>query len=734
MVSTITREQQITAIIAKRQTLAKKLNSIRQYIISLKSAVEEMDQHREEVYNSTSNETIRYRLFNLDLDKIKHSLAVEEQVLNRYYARFNRKTLNIGVIGLARQGKSQLLRSLSGLNDSTIPAGPFGHCTGARSTIIHNPAIDPHGEIHFYTKKEFVEEVLAPYYTELLSTSQHPATLEEFEKNPIPALSPELQQSLSAKIKYAQLELYKTHLQDFKHLLSLPSPHLVPITSVREYVAQDDITGQRSFYNYLAVREARVVCSFPHENVGQVALIDLPGLGDTGLVTEEWLYKTLSNDVDTILFVKKPSGLGEVWKPQEIDLYDAARKVQPELPLDKWAFLVMNHVQSSSPNEDNSRNCERLLEEKSDQMKFADAVIADCSDTQQVNEIILQRVLDYLSETVEDLDTQYLTSLYAGLKALQNQIKGEMNKANDALGVITEATPFNFKVFNRLFKETVRKLYTGFEQEMKALREQRELPNENFYQYVVEAQERSYADTGIPSIEEIEETRNLLGGYKSACEYYFNHSRTHLTRHFETLEEGLNKSVEAIKIQIAEVLREEAYGQLNHLISKTGTPFLSDMTTLLRDQFTVLHPAFDMLARFQVSYQGLFYFRLRRHLDCFTPDTGRAELSAQPTAQEVQDILVAMYKMVLESLKAELENWPIEVNESIFATAEQFVDKVLRTENAMDEWQAFYMENRAKIWPDAFPEPSVSNGMRWQWLEITERVATLSQTIPLNEM
>lgn len=729
MTSSFTREQQINSILGKRQSLSKRLSNIRQQLVSLQSALDLMEQRREEIFNSTNNETVRFRLLSIELDRLRQSIAFEEQNLNRYYSRFARKTLNIGVVGLARQGKSQLLHSLSGLDSNAIPAGPFGHCTGTRSTIVHNPAFDPRGEIFFHTKDEFIRNVLKPYYSELLDSSPPPVTLEEFESHPLPPLPIEKQQSLSARVKYAQLELYKNHLADYKPLLSKTSPHYVPIDSVREFIAQDDPSGQRIFYNYLAVREARIICTFPHENVGDIAFIDMPGLGDTGLVAENWLLSTLSNDVDIVLFVKKPSGLGEVWKPQEIDLYDTTRSVLPELPLELWSFLVMNHVRSSSPNEDNMRNCERLLAEKSEQMKFAGAVIADCSNPEEVKELILQKVLDYLTQNIEKIDNLYVNSLYDRIKALQNQVKAEMQKAKEALGVVSESTPFNFNSFNRLFRDVIRKVYSGFEQLTKDLRDQREIPDASFQEYVIKAQENAYADSGIPTVEEIEDTRNLLGGYKSACEYYLNYNRTHLTQHFESLEEGLSRSVESIKVQLAEVLRNAYQGRLNHLSSNIGTSFFRDTITHLGDQYPALHPAFEMLIDFKLSYQGFFYYRLRRHLDYLTPDTGMAELSVKPTAKEIQDLLIAMHKIVLESLKEELVYWPIEINHAIFATIEQFVDKVLRSENALDEWQSFYIENRAKVWPENFQELSVNNGLRWQWLEITERLSTINKSI-----
>jgi hypothetical protein len=66
--------------------------------------------------------------------------------------RFSRDTLNIGVIGRARQGKSRLLQSLTGLSAAEIPDGDRQHCTGVRSTIHHSNSVDTYGEVWFHTE------------------------------------------------------------------------------------------------------------------------------------------------------------------------------------------------------------------------------------------------------------------------------------------------------------------------------------------------------------------------------------------------------------------------------------------------------------------------------------------------------------------------------------------------------------------------------------------------------
>jgi hypothetical protein len=731
MAPTSDRADQIAEIIARRQPLAQKLNNVNQNLAALNVALDAMEQCRDMLVNQILDEDTNRRLLNIDLTGLKHSLGDAIQIVSRYQTRFSRNTLNIGVVGLARQGKSQLLRSLTGLPDEAIPAGRFGHCTGTRSTICHNPADSPHGEVTLYTEKEFVQEVLSPYFGEALGLWPQPFTLNDFHTNPLPELPAEKKDSLSARLKYEHLRQYKENLSDYRSLLSQASPKYVSIPQLREYVAQDDAAGQRIYRNYLAVREARIICTFPHNNLGQIALVDMPGMGDTGLGSEKQLLYALGHSVDAILFVKKPSGLGAVWSKQEVDLYDLARSAMPELPLERWAFLVMNHVRSSSPNEANLENCQRLLTEKSEHLRFADSIIADCADAEEANNVVLQKVLDYLTQNVERLDRLYLHSCSEYLKTFHDRVNMEMLRARDVLGKATDPVQGEFNLFFHLFQETEKKLAGGLEAHLRELRDHRIEPNQAVYESIVEAKEKSRLDTGIPSLEEIEETRNLLGSYQSACHYHLHFVRTHLTQHFESLDQSLTGSLDFVKSRIADILRGEQRGRLLHLSSKTGVEFLKDMTTLVQDYPKVLYPAFALFAEFRLSYQGYLYYRLRRHLDCLTPDGGEAQIGSTPSAQEVRDILIAMQKIAIEALKEEFHEWPIEINQAAFAIAEEFIDRILRSREARNEWQSFYMENRAQIWPEKFEQLTVNNTLRRLWLKAGDDVSAANQAILL---
>ncbi len=53
--------------------------------------------------------------------------------------RIDRDTVNIGVIGRAKAGKSTLLRTITDLGEEAIPSTELNPTTAARSRILHSP-------------------------------------------------------------------------------------------------------------------------------------------------------------------------------------------------------------------------------------------------------------------------------------------------------------------------------------------------------------------------------------------------------------------------------------------------------------------------------------------------------------------------------------------------------------------------------------------------------------------
>lgn len=195
------------------------------------------------------------------------------------------------MVGRARQGKSRLLQSLTGLTSAEIPDGDRQHCTGVRSTIHHKLTVDTYGEVWFHSERSFLDEVIAPYY-EKLRLGTKLITIEEFAREPLPPKPSNIPGYAEPGAMYEHLGRYHGNLAKYRQLLVAPSPRRIARDEIREYVAQDSPEGERVFFNYLAVREVKIVCNFPNSDVGQIALVDMPGLGDTGVGDEERLVRT----------------------------------------------------------------------------------------------------------------------------------------------------------------------------------------------------------------------------------------------------------------------------------------------------------------------------------------------------------------------------------------------------------------------------------------------------------
>ncbi len=95
-----------------------------------------------------------------DLARLLASFDAREETLDALRVRFSRETVNIGVSGEARVGKSTTLQKFSGLTDTQIPTGKGLPVTAVRSEI-HNSA-DEHAEVTFRDQKTFITEYVQP--------------------------------------------------------------------------------------------------------------------------------------------------------------------------------------------------------------------------------------------------------------------------------------------------------------------------------------------------------------------------------------------------------------------------------------------------------------------------------------------------------------------------------------------------------------------------------------------
>lgn len=719
------RAETIVSIIEKRRPLANKIEGVEGNLRELARSLRELESYRDRLFRQIQDPNVRASLTEIELGKLQLNIATELEALAKLRVRFSRDTLNIGVVGRARQGKSRLLQSLTGLTTAEIPDGSRQHCTGVRSMIRHTPNVVTHAEVWFHSERSFLDEVIAPYY-EKLRLGSKPITLAEFASQPLPPLPNDLPGYAEPGAMYEHLSRYHDNFEHYGHLLSSPSPRRIAKEQIREYVAQDTPDGQRVFFNYLAVKEVKIICSFPNVQVGQISLVDMPGLGDTGMGDEARLMKTLGQEIDAVLFVRLPKSTGDYWADVDVKLYDTARDSLVELPLDLWSFMILNRTDARSKNGDNLELCQDLVKEiNAKRINVVEFAIANCADPQEANLQVLDRVLNYLANQINDLDRQYASACQERLLRLQSTVAIALEKARQALAKAaasqTEQARF-LRLFNQLFSQ----LSVGLVKLLQRLRQERDTDDENFFKPQVEAAiEACKKETGIPNLEQIEIRHAEKGAWETVYADYLHKIRTDLTGHFGSMDTGLKQAVDDAKSQVSETLRDK--GQLGGLTTAKGLEFLKIMTEIVPEEENQLKKAFQNLWKFKMSYEVNFHYRIRQYLDDLIPDETSLRLSSSPNAEEILENLEQLHQETVYKCKEALEELYCEPRQAAFAAVEEFIDRVLRSEAVKDEWQVFLYEVRSQVWPSEFAPVGEGSNLRREWQKLVERSAAANQ-------
>jgi hypothetical protein len=719
---TRSRSDKIASILKSRRPLATRIEKVQERLADLAASLQQLQEFCEKLPQA-ADEMTRARLAELRLSNLYALLGDCQNQLRRLHARFTRDRLAIGVIGRARQGKSRLLQSLTGLTGREIPDGSGMYCTGVRSAVYHEPGGSTRGEVWFHTEQTFLQEVLRPYYDEL-HLGAPPATLAEFGRKRVPPLPEDRDRGARAEAMHEYLVKYHRRLPDYRPLLHAISPRPIGAEEIREYVAQHTLQGRDDLSNYLAVREMRIYCSFPRkEDVGRIVFIDMPGLGDTGAGDEQRLIEMLGRDIDFVLFVRRPQPGGDAWGKFDVELYDTAAGALRELPLNLWSFLVINWTRPGSRLGDNRANCDDLagtLREK--HIEVHECAIADCSNEDEVGLLILDPVLDYLAATGTDLDARYAASCQGALDRLRGDVEAELQKARRVLGEAV-AAPGEGAIFRRLFDEFWQEITTGLERLLRELRDRREVADESFDEAVRLALEDCRQNIALPSVAQINACRDQEGGFDRAYATHLDRLRTEVSRRFLALDPSLGRSLDEARAEVAGVLTA---GPLGRLTPERGPAALPAIRDHLPQGLRLLPASFLALETFTPSYRGLVHHRIRKQLDGLTPDLTDLRLSS-PDPVEVANNLREMFGEALYKVRRIMQELLLEPSLAAFAVVEEFMDGVLRAEGARREWEDFLDAVRSDIWRKEFDQLAARTLLRRRWEALIGKVGDAIQ-------
>ncbi|WP_017318914.1 hypothetical protein [Mastigocladopsis repens] len=336
-------------------------------------------------------------------------------------------------------------------------------------------------------------------------------------------------------------------------------------------------------------------------------------------------------------------------------------------------------------------------------INIVECVTANCANTQEANKV-LERVVDYLKEKMTDLDYKYALLCQQELTLLQNQVNPELEKVSKALDLATHDDVHRFALFEIKFQELWSDVTNSLEKLLLEQKKKREAVDIDFKKQLEVTLQTCRSDTGIPSIQEIEQRFCLEKSYALVYEKYLNEIRAHLSKHLLLLDSGLQRSLDKVKSQVAQVLIEK--GHLGRLTETKGTEFIEAIAVQIPDELipgipSQLKYGFQTLAQFDLTYRGLLQHRIRKHLNGLTPnEPATLKVSASPSAEQVLLNLKIAYAETVSKCEKALKELLCEPSQAIYAIVEEFIDCILRARDVESEWRIFLQDVRGQIWQE----------------------------------
>lgn len=318
--------EQVDRVLGARRSKLPAVQESRKRLEALNSALHTLDEALAGLgRHPQAPAELRATLAGADLRSCQEQVQGALDEIARVQARFSRPTVNFGVSGQARVGKSTLLQALSGLGEDAIPTGTGTPVTAVRSRILSAP--ERLARLGMHSWASFRDEVLKPYHDDL-GLGPAPATLGEFRDRHYPAPGPEDENTRGVMLK--RLRGMRDSLDSYSQYLTGGEVEVSDFSQLRAWVAypKRDTAGQLD-NRYLAVRDATIACPFPHPVARSIGLVDLPGLGEIAASAEAHHVKGLRDDVDFVVLVKRANEGMAFWTKQDglaRKLIDEARK------------------------------------------------------------------------------------------------------------------------------------------------------------------------------------------------------------------------------------------------------------------------------------------------------------------------------------------------------------------------------------------------------------------------
>ncbi|MDF3048726.1 MAG: hypothetical protein K0R87_364 [Pseudonocardia sp.] len=664
----------------------------------------------------------------------REGVAEAVRLLRVLETRFARDTVTIGVSGQARVGKSTLLQSVSGLGDEQIPTGKALPVTAVRSRIFHSPDLR-RATLRLHSFETFVADVVAPYHAEL-DIPGLPASPDEFRRWSYPA--PEsAEQTGSGPDRPSwvamlnRLRAMQASFPTYEHDLT-GGERVVALEELRGWVAyptHDEEQAGLVARRYLAVRDVRIDCPFPHARVRRLGIVDLPGLGEFAARAEQHHLGGLQNEVDAVLMVKRPVEGMAYWGDADargLDLVDSARGFVAQRD---FVFLLLNTGDTSSGLVRALRDHIRGQVNSGAPDRFFRVLEADAADPADVYARVLSPVLAHLVERMPAMDADTFAGTRAELRATAQQIEVLADDVGRVLSSVAQSSGSvaeDLDLRARRLRQDLSGALVALVTELRA--QARAVGEDEDY---TDAVERAYTGArdwitgglGVGEQAWRDEALRTMTVDRNSSRFAgdeLNRVRVEISSCFEEIDVYFAARVRALWERIAAILATHTGTLLDEVAGEEALRRFAEQLAQASEPCPRLRRAVEQLLTVRLDYRSQLHPRVRAELDGLTlqerdPVTGeqRNRVVVEITSDGAEQLYAFVVQMAEQAAyltkKALLLREGVTPALVLHAAAEQLEDTMIRSGDSEREFKRLARSYRDEIWPGVFGEIDAAN-------------------------
>ncbi len=722
------RKQKGAALRVKKETLQNMKETLRScdnlYAQAKKIEDEKLRLQYMEIFSRVQTKAMQR-----DLDRVIRRL--EEGI-----KRFDRDYISIATIGKAGQGKSRFLQSVGNLDNAIIPAYAGVDCTGATSVIHNDPSMQP-GEVkvvlNFRQKEDLVKIVKA--YIDAID----PEFLEDgLEYEDIPYINlPKLEMQVELgdpdkKTALVHLTKIVDHFDEIGPLVGRSALTLNDPDKIKTYVAQNNGKDKNdpdrvNYYRYIAVTKAEIFCRF-YEDCGKLVLVDTVGLGDTQYGIEDAMLETVDKECDAAFVLTRPQrGVNK----GDHELYNLLRSRFAKREMNQWLFYIINHIKGDNGNSMAVNDVADSIRQNN--FSICDCRVVDCSDEVEVRNEFLLPALQKLVLNMEAIDSAYL-------KEINELGKTVMARYRKFMEEMPEAKTFNpqsqagVKAFLK-GKECYHRMTADLSNQVEYWSDEKDKPNSTLWNRVQNI--LNNFDNVAPSAEMFQKAIDSNGALLPGDLWHaaLHYTRNEITDQFIAIDDIMERETRNFKNSLVRHL----YYSLKHISEdnedgvkeEEPTPdsdewedpvdvdmmewLKSVMDHVINDkpQYAQIYKAFQFLYQFEFNTRAQMIQEIRRQLYIINPICREYAMPMfnfhkSTAGKEVHFYLTSRLSVVEDNLRYSLVDLYRTPNQSFYAAAEEFYDRLTFASNLKDGqfvsmdtvWGEFFIEYSNRIWAD----------------------------------